>query len=434
MGKFESYTAITNIQNDDLLLVDDLHDTTMSASGTTKRMTVQQLTQYGVTGTTQYPDQLPAYEAGLTGTTGITALLAAVANQNAEHVDIPIIGDSITEGEGATLLTNRWISQANQTFSLGNPSGAAFGTGKLGGLGFIPFQTTGETTYTWPITLTSGSVGDILDLGPVRQSTGFTTTTAVWSFTAPANTTSVRICYYDGSTPGGFTYQVNSGSIITVNNTGVDLDKFTTTITMAGSDVLKISATGSGNCFITGIIHYNGDENSGVTFHGCGRFGWCAGTESNGWSKPETYSLNWAQAFVNAFPNTKAIGIMLGINDADASDGNRTATQYASDLQGLITLIRGADGINNATMPIILIQEYNPNITVADAGGWAAYSAATRSVAATNQYVYVIDLNYRMPSIASFWQSGELYSDNYHPSNTGHGLIGAIVAAGIRVA
>jgi len=43
MGKFESYTAITNVQNDDILLVDDIHDTSMSASGTTKKMTISQL-------------------------------------------------------------------------------------------------------------------------------------------------------------------------------------------------------------------------------------------------------------------------------------------------------------------------------------------------------------------------------------------------------
>jgi len=43
----------------------------------------------------------------------------------------------------------------------------------------------------------------------------------------------------------------------------------------------------------------------------------------------------------------------------------------------------------------------------------------------------VIDLNYRMPSIASDFDGGELYADTLHPSNLGHALIGGIAAAAL---
>jgi len=43
MGKFTSYAALAAAQVDDLLLVVDVHDTTMDASGTTKKITAGSL-------------------------------------------------------------------------------------------------------------------------------------------------------------------------------------------------------------------------------------------------------------------------------------------------------------------------------------------------------------------------------------------------------
>jgi len=381
-------------------------------------------TPYGVL----YPDQLPAAEYGTAYADGLTSLAAAIANRDNERVDIPVLGDSVWEGQGATLLGNRCATKANEAIRQAYPTAA---NGSTGGLGFIPFQATGETSFTWPISLASGSAGDILDLGPVRQSTGFTTTTAVWHWTAPAGTTGVQIAYYDGSTPGGFTYQVAAGAVVPVANTGALLDALTAVIPITGGQLLTISATGSGNCFLTGILHYAGDETSGITFHACGHFGWTAGTRvPNGWNQPETFDLNWAQAFVNAFPNTVAIGIMLGINDADTTDGDRTAVQFGSDLTGLISTIRGADS-RLASIPLLLIGEYQPDITVADPAGWPAYITEQRSVAAAVGSARVTDLPYRMPpnnGSAPYW------ADPYHPTNLGHALIGAIVGAGLRIA
>lgn len=379
---------------------------------------------YGV----QYPDQLPAAEYGTALSAGLTSLMAAVANRDSQRIDIPVIGDSITEGQGASAFTSRWIAKANEAVRQAYPT-AAVGSG--GGLGFIPFQSTGETSFTWPVSLASGSVGDILDLGPVRQSTGFTTTTAVWHWTAPAGTTGVQIAYYDGSTPGGFTYQVAAGAVVPVANTAALRDALTAVIPITAGQVLTISATANGNCFITGLLHYAGDENSGITFHGCGHFGWVAGTRvPNGWNQPETFSLNWAQAYVNAFPNTCAIGIMLGINDADTTDANRTAAQFGSDLTGLISTIRGADS-RLASIPLLLINEYQPGITVADPAGWGAYGTAERAVGAAVGHSWVTDLPYRMPANNG---SAPYWSDPYHPTNLGHALIGAIVGAGLRIA
>jgi hypothetical protein len=43
MSKISAYTALSSVQADDLLAVVDVHDTTMAASGTTKKITVANL-------------------------------------------------------------------------------------------------------------------------------------------------------------------------------------------------------------------------------------------------------------------------------------------------------------------------------------------------------------------------------------------------------
>lgn len=372
---------------------------------------------YGV----QYPDQLPALEHGLTSGAGITSLYAAVANRNAARVDIPVIGDSITEGQGATAFTSRWIAQANRATRAAYPTTA---NGASGGQGFIPMMTTGETSYTWPVALASGGASlEPFDLGPVRAS-AHVFGAASWTWTAPTGTTSVRVMYFDAGVPGSFTYRVGSGSTTTVTSAGTAAEAVTASITITGGQVLTI-AWASGDAFIDGIVHYAGDENSGVTFHGCGHFGWA----TTDWNTAEVDDLNWAQCYA-AFPGPAALAIMLGTNDAVSL----TAADFAAGLATLTATVRGsADAL--AGLPLILVIPYQPDEAVADPGGWAAYAAAARSAAAADPVgAIVIDLNYRLPPVASGFDGGALYADTVHPTNLGHALIGEIAAAGPRIA
>jgi lysophospholipase L1-like esterase len=371
-----------------------------------------------------YADQTPALQAGLTAGSPLTPLFSAIANRNNARADIPVIGDSITAGRGATSYASTWTQQANRAIRASYPTTV---NGAAGGLGFVPAYPGDTITYSAPIVLASGTPSSI-DLGPIRQSQTLYGACS-FTFTAPTGTTSVRVMYYDTSIAGTFTYKVGSGGTTTVTNTGTFTDKLTSSITLTGGQVLTI-AWASGNAIIDGIIHYAGDESSGITFHNCGESGWDAGTETSvGWNVPELYALNWAQVYANAFPNPAAIGIMLGTNDASTSEANRTAVQFQSDLAGLISTIRGAAS-TLATIPLLIITTYGKPETVADTGGWPAYIAAMRAAATADGNSYVIDLNYRMV----FGASGPLQYDSWHPSNTGHALIGEIVAAGVRIA
>lgn len=412
MTKITAYAALASTQPDDMLPVVDVHDTSMAASGTTKQITVA-----GLLG---YPDQQPAAQAGLQGAAGLTTLAAAVANRNSARCDIAVIGDSVTEGQGAALFTSRWIAQANRAVRITYPTAA---NGSSGGLGFIPIQETGVTldTFTWPVTPVSGTHQNIA-IGPVRYSANMSSATT-FTWTAPAGTTNIKIMYFDAAVAGTFSYQVGAGGAVSVVNGGTLDGKLTALIPITGGTLLTIAWV-SGSAFPEGIIHYAGDETSGVTFNGCGHYGWSTGTAGNGWMQAGP-GFDWRPAVANLASG--ALAIMLGTNDCV----NFTAAVFQANLQALITYLRGNAALG--ALPLLLIIPYQGNTSYVS-GSWAAYTAAIRAVQAANANTSCIDLSCRMPSVASGFQGGALYSDTVHPSNLGHALIGEIMAAGIRVA
>lgn len=422
MGKIVGgYNQITaNIADSFAFVGTDTTDTTMDASGTTKELVVGNLFQ----------DVASARALDLKGGSGITHLIAAIANRNNARCDIPVIGDSVTEGQGTTgtaaFTNDRWIANANRAIRNRYPTRA---TGSAGGIGFIPIQTTSGSapSFTWPVTLASGTPSQAA-YGPCRGN--YTVTAAAsWTFVAPAGTTSVKIMYYDQFSPAGsFSYKVNAGASTTVTLANTSNDLLTASITMTGGDTLTIQWV-SGTVFIDGIMHFAGDESSGVTFHGCGHQGWQATTGAAGWNQSSIF--NWEQVYVNAFPNTCAIGIMLGINDAATGNGNETGPTFQTNLGTLVSTLRTPTALAN--IPIFFIIPYNPNVTYADSGGWPAYAAAIRGAAAAISNAHVIDLNYRLPSVASNFQGGELYFDAVHPNRMGHATVGEIVASGFSV-
>lgn len=379
---------------------------------------------------TPYPDQGPALTYGLTAGSALTALYARIAARNTGRCDIVCIGDSITEGEGAATFAGIWVQQANRAVRGAYPTTAG---GAAGGLGFIPVFTTGETSFTWPWTLVSGTPGT-LDLGPVRGCL-FNSAAFAVSYTAPAATTSVKIMTYDGSagTAGTIAYNVNGGANTNIVNGMTAVDKLSASIPLTAGQVLNVTWV-SGTVALDGLIHFSGDETSGVTFHECGHYGWDAGATSTGWNQPEQFGLNWAQVYAGGFPTLPAcVIIYLGANDANTY----TPAQFQANLGTLVTLIRAQAGM--AAVPVWFIAGYADQTTPLDpSGGWADYVTAIRNAAAAVPYSHVTDVSYRYPPVA--YAGGAYYFNNGvgalggHPSALGHQLLGEIVAAGARIA
>lgn len=339
------------------------------------------------------------------GNEGVGAFMAGIAGRDIAQCNIAVIGDSITEGQGATVFTGRYAGQAAKALRQRYPNAV---TASAGGLGFIPMISTGETTYTWPVAHASGSSGSSLDIGPVREALTLSSASA-WTFTAPAGTSSVKIMYYDDNSGGQFSYQVNSGGVTTVTASGTVQDgTLTGAITMAGGDVLTIAWV-SGTVYLEGLVHWAGDESSGITVHGCGHFGW----SSADWIAPQAGSIDWTAAI--AALNPLAIVVNLGTNDNGAGI---TGPGTQANIFDLIAILRSNSAL--AITPVLLMI---PIALTSSAQLWA------RGLPAQVTQVQLVDLAYRWPNAASY-----LFYDAVHPNDLGHAFEGEILAAAVGIA
>lgn len=360
--------------------------------------------------------------SGITPPGTLAQILAQAATQ---RVDVPVVGDSVTEGHGASSFATRGIAAINsslRTRFLGTSSG---------GLGFTGIQNTGTFSFTWPVTVASGSPSTT-DTGPVR--TGLTATSACTiTWTAPSGTTSVRVMYDNpgSGTAGSFTYKVGSGGTTTVSNSGsAQGGQLTASITITGGQVLTLAWV-SGTVHFDGLVHYAGDETAGLTFHGAGRCSWDASTSSpDGWRQA---GEDWRPAVANLQSNG-FFGVFLGLNDCNSlqGDGGFTAAQYQANLSALITYIRGNAAFT--ALQVLLIIPYAPiadgsNLTFKD-GSWPPYRTAALAVAAATANCTVADLTTGMTQPTSAGGDANYY-DGIHPNDTGYGKLATAVSGAI---
>lgn len=336
--------------------------------------------------------------------------------RNAHRVDVPVIGDSITSGLFASQYANIWVQKLTGLMRAAYPT-VAVGAG--GGLGWIPVNNVGATDNdfpSWPVNDLTGA--ESIDLGPIRGADliDFPAGGNI-SFTAPTGTTSVQPTYFDADPSGSMTVAKNAVTQYTINNAATLLDIKAPSVPMTGGDVLTITFV-SGHCVPTGILHYAGDENSGITFHAMGRAGWTSGTQAGiGWNVPENLGgLNWAQGAANSVANPLGLIICLGANDATVYAGNRTAAQFQSDLAALLAVYRGSTAAF-ATCPVLLIGEYEVQFRPwADPSGlWASYFPAIAAVAAADGNAQAVNLAASMPSAYTV-----PFPSIYYPGEDGH--------------
>jgi len=347
-----------------------------------------------------------------------TTIASILAGRNAGRVDIPILGDSVTEGYGASAFTTRYVEQLNTLARQAYPTTAG---GSSGGLGLIPLAPVISMLFTWPVA--GDTAGGAIDVGPIRYSVWESASegSAARTWTAPAGTTSVRLMYFDSAAAGTFSYQVGAGAATDVSNSGAGVDgALTAPIPIGGGEVLTIAWV-SGNVFLHGIVHYAGDEGSGITFHACGHSGSTASTASSGWMQTGS-GFDWRPAIASLIPAAGAFGVFLGLNDASASVGDETAAQFQADLENMYAYLRGNAAL--ASLPLLAVVPYDAGITYADAGGYPAYVAAVEAAAAHDGNAQVVNLGATMPSYAA---DPAYYYNSVHPNDSGHLLVAQII-------
>lgn len=327
---------------------------------------------------------------------------AALANRQYAPCNIAFVGDSITEGQGATARAYRWqdmlISRLRQQYPTG---------GVTGGAGFLPPQI-GEPTIP-QVAVMTGSPSARPTAGPggrCYQMTGSD------SFTYTVTGTSIDVMYLQGGGTGTMTVKIDAAAPVVVNTNALPtVDGKTARVSLgaAGTHTVTI-AVGSGSVCFDGIIVYNGDETTGLRGFDFGHFGWTTGTFNS-------YNITGADGntLANCLATVAPQLVVVSLTVNDYATNVPSATTYATQLQSIIdTILAVPSG------PCVLLQTYAaPNETGAEP--YQNYVNVNYAKAATNPRTVVFDQSLRLPSTAT--DTFGLYYDFAHPNNKGHALL-----------
>jgi hypothetical protein len=347
-----------------------------------------------VAGTSVYRQRYAKAKASATGT-----FLGKLGSRHTAPCDVLFIGNSYTEGEGATARAFRFVNLFRDRLRAFFPT-----PGVPGGANY-------QTAYPQVVSYPREPAGSFLfdsRFGLGRRGAQLQAGTPM-TFTVSA--TSVKIAYYQDTGTGSFSYSVNGGAAVTVSTSGSHADGPTKTITgLSGvSDTITLTQV-SGYVIIEGLYIYNGDETRGVRVWEAGHFGWKA-SDFNATPSGGT-ATDWLGHVTNIQPSL--VVIELGENDATAV----SAATFKADLTTLITNVRAA-----ITSPpsIVLVAGPERNNTLIEA--WGNYVAAMKSIAAADNAIDVLDLTAVLPKVAT--APAGWYPDSVHPSNRGHAEIAA---------
>lgn len=357
-----------------------------------------------------YDTATSAYRSNGVGT-ALMGWHSALANRHFSRANVVMIGDSITEGEGATSFENSIPARLRKLLRSRFPIDGL--TGIAGGQGWINAAATGATSFTWPATVANGPVYND-DWGPKRH-------TPELNAAAPADIitytglqgTAVDIMWVRFAFGGNFRYRVDAGSWTTVATAGAQLDGLKTRVSLgaSGTHTLEVEANSVGfQAFVSGVIVYDGDESKGIQVHDCSHWGWT----STNWVSAVTANYSWPAAI--AALNPSLITIMMGANDQYL---NTDPAVFQSNLVTLISGLRAATGAPSPFPPILLAM-HGARGDGPFTYEWSEYVSAAHSIAATDALVGVFDMTLgpRMPAEADS-PNYSLYSDDVHLNNRG---------------
>lgn len=339
---------------------------------------------------------------------------AALANRDYAPANVVCLGDSITEGQGATAYDRTYRQQLLKRLRERFPV-----AGVTGGRGLIGPSKTGFTSGTWPASITGSPALDD-DRGPKRRAVVLAA--AGQSITFTLKGTSVDLMYAQATTSGTISYTIDGGSATTLSLAGGT--SFPTsgqlariTLGASGAHTLVVSYSSGGNCIIEGVVEYDGDETKGIRVHDAGHHGWTTVT----WSNRGGFDY-WMHSIRALNPDLLILGLMA--NDSTIPTPPATAL---ANLQSILSILR-ADAVNPSVLVVPMFQR--SEITAAT---WAGYVNVCYQLMAADPMVAICDLSLRMPP-AGLAGNGSLglYADTVHPSDKGHSMmadaiLGAIV-------
>lgn len=330
---------------------------------------------------------------------------AALANRNFAKTNIVCIGDSITEGQGATNESYRWTERLHQLINTRFPCI----TQPVGGRGFLAPVLAGTNTFSASVYVTvAGTPAELQGFG-LNCFTYDLSATSGCTLTYSLVGDSADILWTGNPGNGSFRWKVDSGSFTTVSTSATFTDGYITHVSLgsAGAHTLVVQWLSGGVTAVDGIIEYNGDFASGIQVHNGGHFG-----SSTGFWTDNDIVTGWPSAI--AAVNPGLVIIELGSNDPGS------AISPSSTYSNLQSIVSGIQSAFTTSPPILLVAAY-PN--QGNDAVWPQYVSKMYALAATSSTIDVLDLTLRMPSTLGSPLWGLYYADDVHPSNEGHEYI-----------
>lgn len=343
----------------------------------------------------------------------LLGFFAALANRNNAPCNIVIMGDSITEGQGAASINERWV----QVFL--NRMRERFPTsGVTGGVGFRP------TNYIFTTPANQGPVvsGNVASNGRGLGKRGKTIASDAGAGVGrvsypPVTCSSFDVCYYSTGTGNRISVSVDGGAPTILPGAAAGNATWNSGALTPGPHAVEIAYASGGSTAVEGVMYYNGDEAKGIRL-------WEGGSSG---SRVDFFNdsdgTGGSTAWVGALGRTNAHLIVLGwiTNDVLASSA-RTPEQFKASYLKVIALIRA----QNATAPIVLLPTFERNAPTF--APWEQYVEKLREIAEADPTVAFFDFGERIPKLSP--DTFGLLADGVHPNDKGYSLM-ADIAAGI---
>ena len=325
------------------------------------------------------------------------------------------IGESVTEGQGASSVQRRWLDLVRNALRMRYPVG-----GEGGGNNYIPavYRVYGpDSPWTIPYSTRTGAItptywAGTLGYRSLRLSAGATVT-------YPVNGDSADIWYIGASSTGTLTYWVDAGPRKSVSTTAahyyVDGRVQSVSLGSIGTHTITVQA-GSADIYFGGLTVYRGDRTHGVQVYDAGYSGATVGV-----FRADATAFHQSMAAVAP----DVITIELGLNDY--LRGTSPAT-FKAQLHDLIASVKRL----TKRPSILLIIPYALAPTVGDSARIATYATYVQQqrdlAAADPTNVALLDLSKSMPPTDSTG-AGYYRSDALHPNDTGQLKIADLVTS-----
>lgn len=321
--------------------------------------------------------------------------------------DIIALGDSIMEGQGSALVSDRWISKTETELRRVWMTGA-------GGPGYIPATYAAGPDATKFAAWTYSPSDSLMPHGPGYKARKLNQNSTA---TITKRCTSFKLFIYRLA-GDVVTISIDGGAAVTWTVpvvTGTPQQVWTSPALTSGDHTVTVTCTSAGTSFCGGVF-FDGDETAGLTMWDSSHSGATMKLYA------ETY-VDWASWLTAMTADLLMIG--CATNDCQVSTGGYSSAEFKTYAQTLITMARE----KMPTLPIVFTPPYKPISTVVTIEPWANYIDKLHELAAENPYCAVFDMGSRIPDLTN-----DVYgfrADTLHPSSRGMAYMSALGTAAL---